>query len=114
MDIVKSRGNALRIKRELKCTESKWKIQDKRIGNSLIHRIWIRKFYKQWYVKEDSHNETYRTNIGSETLRLQWRKTLNKWKRSQWEAKKLDRNKKNTQQVKWEAKLIDRTGLNGS
>ena len=42
------------------------KIQEKRIGNSLNHRIWIRKFYKQWYVKEDSHNGAYRTNIGSE------------------------------------------------
>jgi hypothetical protein len=42
------------------------KIQEKRISTSLIHRIWVRKFYKQWYVKEDSHKGTYRTNMGSE------------------------------------------------
>ncbi len=72
------------------------KIQEKQIGNSLIHRIWIRKSYKQWYVKEDSHNGAYRTNIGSEHYGCKEEKTLNKWKRSKWEAKKLDRNKKNT------------------
>ncbi len=42
------------------------KIQEKWIGTSLIHQIWVRKFYKQWYVKKDSHKGTYRTNIGSE------------------------------------------------
>ncbi len=72
------------------------KIQEKRIGTSLIHRICVQKFYEQWYVKEDSHKGTYRTNIGSEHYCCLEEKTLNKWKRSQWEAKELDRNKKNT------------------